>query len=69
MKNKEAIYTHDDLEIALLKNTNETILQSLQRIENRQESNFHWTMNLIFGLYALGIGSLITALGKAYNWF
>jgi hypothetical protein len=62
-------YTQDQLDIALLKNTNEGILGQLLRIESEIRSQFHWTMSLIAGVYVIGIGALITAVGKAYNIF
>lgn len=65
----KATYTQEELEIALLKNTNEGILRTLSRIESEIKSHFHWTMGLILGLYTIGIGGLISALGKAYSWF
>jgi len=64
-----AIYTQEQLDIAVLKNTNEGILAALQRLEHKIDSNFHWTLALIFGLYTIGLGSAITAVGKAYGWF
>lgn len=67
--NDKILYTQEQLDIALLKNTNEGILSTLKRLEQRLESNFHWMLGSIFGLYAIMIGSLITALGKAYKLF
>ena len=62
-------YTQDQLDIALLKNNNEGILGQLKRIETDMKSQFHWTMSLIIGVYVMGVGALITAVGKAYNVF
>lgn len=64
-----AKYTQEQLDIALLKNTNEGILRTLSRIETEIKSHFHWTMGLILGLYTIGIGALVSALGKAYGVF
>lgn len=70
-----AKYTQEQLDIAILKNTNEGILRvlilvrTLSRIESEIKSHFHWTMGLIFGLYTIGIGGLISAVCKAYGWF
>lgn len=64
-----AKYTQEQLDIALLKNNNEGILRTLADIKSEIKSNFHWTMGLILGMYALGITGLISALGKAYGWF
>ncbi len=63
------MYTQDQLDIAILKNTNEGILRTLSEIKSEIKSHFHWTMGLIFGLYTIGIGVLISAVGKAYGWF
>lgn len=65
----QAKYTQEQLDIALLKNTNEGILRTLNRIESEIKSHFHWTMGLVLGLYAIGGGALISAVGKAYAWF
>ncbi len=64
-----AKYTQEQMDIAILQNTNEGILRTLSRIESEIKSHFHWTMGLIFGLYTFGAGGLISALGKAYGWF
>ncbi len=64
-----AKYTQEQLDIALLKNTNEGILRTLSEIKSEIKSHFHWTMGLILGMYALGITGLVSAVGKAYNWF
>ncbi len=65
----QAIYTQEQLDIAILKNNDEGMLRTLSRIESEIRSHFHWTMGLILGLYTIGIGGLISALGKAYGWF
>lgn len=62
-------YTQDQLDIALLKNTNEGILGQLTRIEGEIRSQFHWTMSLIVGVYIIGISALVSAVGKAYHVF
>jgi hypothetical protein len=67
--NSEAKYTQEQLDIALLKNTNEGILRSLSRIESEIKSHFHWTMGLILGIYALGFTGVVSALGKAKGGF
>ncbi len=33
------------------------------------DSHFKWTITLFLGLYGTVVGTLITALGKAYHWF
>lgn len=65
----QAKYTQEQLDIALLKNTNEGILKTLSEIKGEIKSHFHWTMGLILGLYTIGVGALISAVGKAYGWF
>jgi hypothetical protein len=74
------IYTQDQLDIALLKNDQSGFMRSLERIETsinsrldkldqKVDSHFHWTLGLIFGMYAMGLTGLIGALGHAYGWF
>jgi len=63
------LYTQEQLEIALLKNTNEGILRTLSEIKVDIKANFHRTMGLILGLYTIGFGVLFSAVGKAYGWF
>lgn len=65
----EMKYTQEQLDIALLKNTNEGLLRTLTEIKSEIKTQFHWTLGLMFGIYALGITGLISALGKAYGWF
>lgn len=77
---QQHMYTQDQLDIALLKNNQSSFMKSLERIENsitsrldkldqKVDSHFHWTLGLIFGMYAMGLTGLIGALGHAYNWF
>jgi hypothetical protein len=65
----KAIYTQEQMDIALIKNTNEGILRNISEMKSDIKSNFHWTMGLILGLYAMGLTGLIGALGHAYGWF
>lgn len=76
----DVVYTQDQLDMAILKNNQNGFMQSLERIENsintrldrldqKVDSHFHWTLGLIFGIYALALPTLIGALGHAYNWF
>jgi hypothetical protein len=73
-------YTQEQMNIAILENNQSGLMQSLQRIESsifnkldrleqKVDSNFHWTLGLIFGMYAMGLTGLIGALGHAYGWF
>lgn len=66
---KQAKYTQEELDIAILQNTNNGILRTLSRIESEIKSHFHWNMGLMFGLYTLCISGLVGALGHAYKWF
>ena len=70
------MYTQDQMDIAILKNEQGMISKTLDRIDSRLDrleskvdSHFHWTLGLIFGMYAMGLTGLIGALGHAYNWF
>lgn len=63
------LYTQEQMDIALLKNTNEGILGTLQRMEQKTDANLHWTIALMFGLYAMVITGLVGAIGHAYGWF
>ena len=76
----QAIYTQEQLDIALLKNNQSNISKTLDRIESnfnsrldkidqKVDSHFHWMLGLIIGMYAMGVTGLIGALGHAYNWF
>lgn len=71
-----ALYTQEQMDLALIKNDQGTIAKTLEkidfrldRLEQKVDSHFHWTMGLIFGVYALGLTGLIGALGHAYGWF
>ena len=71
-----AIYTQEQLDIELLKYRNSNIERTLERIDSRLDnleqkvdSHFHWTLGLIFGMYAMGLTGLIGAVGHAYSWF
>jgi hypothetical protein len=77
MKNDdEKMYTHDQLRIALLEQSNTGILETLKRFETKLEkldskidSHFHWTIGSISVLYISLIGTLVTALAKSLGWF
>lgn len=73
---QEKLYTQEQLDIALLKNNNEGIIISLNRLDNsinkletKIDSNLHWTIGLMFGLYAMVVTGLLGALGHSYGWF
>lgn len=74
------MYTQDQMDIAILKHNQSSLMQSLERIENsintrldrldqKVDSHFHWTLGLIFGLYAMALTGLVGALGHSYQWF
>ena len=73
----EAImYTQEQMDIAILKNNQGNLSKMLERIEGRfdkleqkVDSHFHWTLGWIFGMYPMGLIGLIGALGHAYGWF
>jgi uncharacterized coiled-coil protein SlyX len=73
----------DEVKLALLEQSINSINQTLIRFESRFDrldlklekmsdkidSHFKWTVGLIFGLYATALGTMIGAVGKAYHWF
>jgi hypothetical protein len=63
------MYTQEQLEIELLKNNQSHIFKVLDRIDQKVDSHFHWTLGLILGMYAIGLTGLIAAIGHSYNWF
>lgn len=72
----EQKFTKEQLDIAVMQNSQSHIFKILERLENRfdkieqkVDSHFHWTLGLIFGMYAMGLTGLIGALGHAYGWF
>lgn len=72
----EATYTQEQMDIALMKKDQGMISKTLDRIdarldrmEQKVDSHFHWTLGLIFGMYAMGLTGLITAMGHSYGWF
>lgn len=65
----EPIYTQEQVDIIVLKTQTTGIMKTLERLEQKVDSHFHWTVGLMFGLYTMGLSVLIGALGHAYNWF
>jgi hypothetical protein len=63
------MYTQDQVDIVVLKTQQTGIMKTLERLEQKVDSHFHWTLGLIFGMYAMGLTGLIGALGHAYGWF
>lgn len=71
----EAVYTQEQMDVALMKKDMGSISKTLERMDSRLDrleqkvdSHFHWTLGLIFGVYAMGLAGLIGALGHAYGW-
>ena len=69
MNDTKKMYTHDELRLALLEQSNCGILDTLKRLESKIDSHFHWTMGSISVLYISLIGTLVTALAKSLGWF
>ncbi len=62
-------YTQEQLDIEILKNEQGHLFKILERLDQKVDSHFHWTLGLIFGIYAMGVTAIIAALGHAYRWF
>lgn len=66
--NKETkMFTQDQLDIALLKNTNEGIFRSIERIDkhmDRIELNQRW----ILGLMGAGFLGLLSLMAHGFKW-
>ena len=65
----EKMYTHEELRLALLEQSNTGILETLKRLESKIDSHFHWVMSSVSVLYITLIGTLVTALAKSLGWF
>lgn len=66
MSSNQHMYTHEQLEIQLLKQKNEDIYRILNKLETNVSSNFHWMLGLICGLYAIGITSFLGSIFKLF---
>jgi hypothetical protein len=63
----EQLYTREQLDIELLKNTNEGILNSINRLERHMdtiESNQKW----MIGLMGTGFLGLLSLMAHGFNW-
>jgi len=69
MAQQQVMYTQDQMDIVVLKTQTTGIMKTLERLEQKVDSHFHWTVGLMFGLYTMGLSGLIGALGHAYGWF
>jgi hypothetical protein len=65
----EKVYTQVELEIELIKNNQNHIFKILERLEQKVDSHFHWTIGSLSVLYVSLLGTLVTALAKSLNWF
>ena len=63
------MYTQEQMDIVVLKTQQTGIMKTLERLEQKVGSHFHWMVGLMFGLYTMGLSGLIGALGHAYGWF
>lgn len=75
-KKKRDITYSEDTRIALLEQSichiNETLIRFEKRIDqldNNIKSQFHWTLGLIFGLYATCLATFISVLSKVFHLF
>lgn len=60
-----AIYTQEQLDIALLKNNNEGILRTLSEIKSDMKSQWQWNLGLILGIYGLiGASAFVKVFGS-----
>jgi hypothetical protein len=65
----QKLYTQDQVDIEILKNNQGQMFKVLERLEQKVDSHFHWTMGSISVLYISLIGTLVTALAKSFHWF
>jgi hypothetical protein len=63
----EKLYTHDQLRLALLEQSNTGILETLKRLESKIDSHFHWTMGSISVLYISLLGALSTIVLHSFK--
>lgn len=59
-------YTQEQLDIALLKNTNEGILRTLFEIKTDMKSQFFFNIGLTLGLYAIIGGAFVSKIFGAW---
>ena len=53
------MYTEEQMDIAILKNSTEGILKTLSEIKVEISSNFKWNLCLVLGIYGLGFATLV----------
>lgn len=63
------MYTREQMDIELIKNNQGHLFKILERLEQKVDSHFHWTLGLILSLYAVGLTAAIGGMGHAYGWF
>lgn len=69
-------FTQEQMDIAVMQNSQSHVFKILERLDSRfdrleqkVDSHFHWTLGLIFGMYAMGLTGLVGAIGHSYGWF
>jgi hypothetical protein len=65
-------YTQEQMDIALLKNTNEGLLRCLSEIKTEAKSSSKWIIALLIGLYAINldwINGIIALVAFLYALF
>ena len=65
----QKLYTQEQVDIEILKTHQGQMFKVLERLEQKVDSHFHWTMGSISVLYISLIGTLVTALAKSLHWF
>ncbi len=66
MNDTQELFTREQLDIALLKDRNDGILRTLTEIKTEIKSQFHLTIGLIMGLYAVIGGTAIAKVCGAF---
>jgi hypothetical protein len=59
-------YTQEQLDIAVLKNTNEGILRILFEIKTDMKSQFFFNIGLTLGIYAIICGAFVSKIFGAW---
>jgi hypothetical protein len=59
MTNSPILYTQEQLDIAILKNTDEGLLRSIYEIKTDMKSQFHLLIGLILGIYGIITASAV----------
>lgn len=62
------MYTQAQLDIEILKNNENHIFKILERLEQKVDSHFHWTLGLTLGMYVVIISALSGVVGHSFGW-